>query len=290
MSLYNDGYSARAVALAMGPPDQQAQTVFTQNSTNNLLATDTFEVGNSTFTIVASIGSTAGNILKGANWLATLTNIINSLAASISGSGATANYVPLATPANVYGELGTNTVTFYDITPGSAGDSLASVYTASGTSGGSFTGSTFEQVSTTAYNSRAVDITVAEGLSVQFEIIQPIVTPAVFQIWSDIPSAGNSCVASGIAGNQQQMMDDDLCHPLTGAPVPMTVTIPATQNISGINIQGFAAVTAVSPVGAVYQGRPRCPGPGSFMFVKAISGDTQNVYVTALLSRLKYAN
>lgn len=290
MSLYNDGYSNRAVALMMSPPDQSSQAVFTQTSTNNLLATDTFQVGNSTLTIVASIGSTPGNVLKGANWLATMTNIIAALAASISGSGSTANYIPLATPANVYGELGTTTATFYAITPGTGGNSLASVYTASGTAGGSFPAATFAQVSTTAYVSRAIDFTVAEGLSVQFEIINPIITAAVFQIWSDIPSASNPCVASGIAANQAQMQDSDICNPLTGALQPMTVTIPPTATISATNIQGFLQSTFVSPVGSVYQGRPRCPGPGKFMFVKAVTGDTQNIFVTALLSRLKVAN
>lgn len=267
MSLYNDGYSSHAVALAMGPPNTQAQAVFTQNSTNNLLATDTFEVGNSTFTVVASIGTTPGNVLKGANWAATLTNIINSLAASIAGSGSTAQYIPLSTPANVYGELGTGTATFYAITPGSGGDSLASVYTASGTSGGSFGGSTFAEASS-GYNTRAIDFTVAEGMSLQFEVVASIDTAAVFQAWSDVPSVSNACLPSGISANQSQMVDSDICNPLTGAAEPMTITIPPTAIISATNIQGFLQTTYQSPIGSFYQGRPRCPGPGQFILRK----------------------
>lgn len=124
-----------------------AQAIFTQTSSNNLLATDTFEVGNSTFTIVASIGSTAGNVLKGANWLATMTNIVAALDASINDTGATANYIPLATVANVTGAVGTNTVAFTPVVENTLGSSLASVYTATGTSAGSFGGATFAEVS-----------------------------------------------------------------------------------------------------------------------------------------------
>lgn len=282
MSLYNDGYSSHAVALAMGM--SFGDMVFTQNSTDNLLATDTFEVGNSTFTIVAAIGTTPGNILKGANWLATMTAIVASLAASIVGGPATATYIPLATAADVEGVVGTTTVTFAAL----SNTVKASVYTASGTSGGSFTAATFG--STTAPVTRAIDWTVAQGLSIQFEVTAPIVNPAVYQVWSDIPNSGNPCVASGSSGNQAQMIDDDICNPLTGAAEPMTVTILPTATITALNIQGFLATTQQSPVGAFIQGRPRCLGAGSFMFVKAISGDVANVNVSALLSRLKYTS
>lgn len=123
-----------------------ANAVFTQNSTNNLLATDTFEVGNATFIVVAAIGSTPGNILKGANWAATMNAIVASLAASIADSGPTATYIPLVAPANVQGVVSGTTTTFTPTEYGTAGASLASVYTASGTSAGSFAGSTFVEV------------------------------------------------------------------------------------------------------------------------------------------------
>lgn len=135
--------------------------------------------------------------------------------------------------------------------------------------------------------SRAVDWTVALGLSLQFEVAAAIVTPAVFQVWSDIPSTGNPGVASGVSGNQVEIADDDLCNPLTGASEPMVVTIPVTATVTALNTQGFLQTHNVSAVGSFYQGRPRCIGAGKFIFVKAISGDTANVNITALLSRLK---
>jgi hypothetical protein len=289
MSLYNDGYSARAVALAMGMVNDQAKAVFTQTSTNNLLATDTIQIGNSTFTIVAAIGSTPGNVLKGPNWLATMTNVNDALAASIAGTGATANYIPLATPADTYGEFnGATVVDFFALTPGAAGSGYPSVYTASGTAGGSFGAATF--VSASPGSSRAVDWTVAEGLSLQFEVTAAIVEDAVFEVWGDTRSASNSCNASGVSGNQARLVDSDLCNPLTGAGSPMVVTIPATQTVVATNIQGFSQTTNISPVGAFYQGRPRCFEGLPFVFIKPISGDTANINVTALLSRLKVAN
>lgn len=290
MSLYNDGYSSHAVALALSGALGFGSVTFTQNSTNNLLATDTFQIGNSTFTIVATIGTTPGNVLKGATWLATMQNIINALAASIEGTPATATYIPLATAANVDGSVVGTVATFEASAPGAG--AYPSVYTdTGGTSGGTFSAASFGNAAGNAsQQTRAIDWTVAQGLSIQFEVIAPIVAPAVFQVWSDIPSASNSCVASGVSGNQAQMQDTDICNPLTGALEPMTITIPATQTLSQLNIQGFVQTTNISPVGAFYQGRPRCLGAGSFVFVKAISGDTDNVSITALLSRLKYTS
>lgn len=279
MSLYNDGFSNRALCLAMGL--SFGAIAFVQTGANNLLANDTFEIGNSTFTIVAAIGATPGNVLKGANWLATMNNIAASLQASIAGTPATANYIPLATPANVDAVVGAGIATFNSIAPGAG---VPSVYTASGTAGGSFPAASFGVASA---QTRAFDWTIALGLSLQFEIAAPIVNPAIFQVWSDIPSAGNPGVASGISGNQVEVTDEDLCYPITGAADPMVVTIPATAIVSGVNTQGFLQTVNVSAVGGIYQGRPRCIGAGKFLFVKAISGDVANVNISALLSRLK---
>lgn len=124
---------------------EDAEAVFTQNSTNNLLATDTFEVGNSTFTIVATIGSTPGNVLKGANWAATMQNICNALAASILDTGATSTYIPLATVANVEGVVTGSVATFLSVNAATVASSLPSVYTPSGTSAGAFGAVTFAE-------------------------------------------------------------------------------------------------------------------------------------------------
>lgn len=289
MSLYNDGYSNRALLLAAAGVAAAAgglsfgSTAFTQTSTNNVLATDTIHVGNSTFTFVAAIGTTPGNVLVGANWLASMTNLVNAIAASEAGGPATATYIPLAVAPNVSASVAGTVATF---TPTVPGTTFASVYTASGTAGGSFPAATFGTAAT-APSSRAVNWNIGLGLSLQFEIVKPIVAPAVFQVWSDIPSVSDNCVASGIAGNQVQMIDDDLCNPLTGAAIPMTVTIPATATVTALNSQGFLQTKIISGVGGVVQGRPRCLGPGKFVFVKGISGDVNNVNVTALISRLK---
>lgn len=289
MSLYNDGYSARAVSLGNGLVNDTAGAVFTQNGSNNLVATDTIQVGNGTYTFVSAIGSTPGNVLRGANWAASMTNLLNAINASITGTGPTATYIPLATPANVVGEFnGANVVDFEALTPGAAGSGYPSVYVASGTSAGAFGGATF--VSASPGVSRAVDWTIGEGLSLQFEVTAAIVVPAVFQVWGDTRSAGNPCNPSGITANQAELADSDLCNALSGPADPMVVTIPATQTVTSTNIQGFVETDSISAVGTFYQGRPRCFQNLPFVFIKPISGDTQNINITALISRLKRAN
>lgn len=287
MSLYNDGYSNRAVVMGVALADNEAAGVFTQSSTHNFVATDTFQVGNGTYTFVSAIGTTPGNVLIGANFLASMNNLIAAIEASKNGTGSTANYIPLATAANVVGELtGTTAATFHSLTPGAAGSGFPSVYTASGTSAGSFAAATF--VSPTQGVSRAIDWTVANGLALQFEVVSAIEVPAVFAVYGDTRSASNPCVNSGLAVTA--LADTDLCNSAFGPADPMIVTIPATATVNGTNIQGFLQTTQISPVGSFYTGRPRCFENLPFVLVKAISGDTANVNVTALLSRLKYVN
>jgi hypothetical protein len=288
MSLYNDGYSNRAVFMGAALADDTAQAVFTQSATHNFVATDTIQIGNQTYTFVSAIGSTPGNVLVGANFLASMTNLINAIGAS-GGGAATANYIPFAAASNVVGELnGANAAEFSALTPGAAGGDYPSVYTASGTSAGAFGGATF--VSATQGVSRAIDWTIANGLSLQFEVTAPIEVPAIFAVYGDTRSTSNPCNPSGIADNQVELADSDLCNSAFGPADPMIVTIPTTATVQGTNIQGFLATTQISPVGSFYVGRPRCFGDLPFVFVKAIGGDTKNINITALLSRLKYAN
>ena len=141
-----------ADGAAVQLPEWAASQVFTESGTLNFLTGDTIVIGNQTFTIVSSIGSTPGNILVGADtnagFVSTMSAIIASMAASISGSGATANYVPNTTPSNVSGAAGNGltsgaTYVFTALTPGLAGNSLVSTYTPAGTSAGSWAGATF---------------------------------------------------------------------------------------------------------------------------------------------------
>ena len=263
MSLYNDGYSNRAFVLAAagaGGALSFGSVVFTQTAENNLLANDTFEIGNSTFTVVGELTGTPGQVLKGASWAATMSNIAAALAASVAGTPATANYVPLAVPANVGGSVAGNTATFSALVPGTT---FPAVYSdVGGTAGGAFSAAQFGSA-LAAPMTRAVDWTIGLGLSIQFEIVAPIVNPAVFSVWSDVPAIGNPCAPSGIAANQVQMADTDLCHPITGAMAPMVITIPPTAITTYLNNQGFLETDYVSAVGGFVQGRPRCLAPGT---------------------------
>ena len=146
--------SSETVTPSAGSGGVYAAATFTESTTLNFLATDTLTIGNQTFTFVSAIGTTPGNILVGADtnagFRATMANVIASMAASISGSGATANYIPNTTPANVEGSIAAGnglttgqTVIFEALADGVGGNSLASTYTNSGTSAGSFGAANF---------------------------------------------------------------------------------------------------------------------------------------------------
>lgn len=97
-----DGFSLADLALKNGYAGNFAgYNVYSSNnvkhsrtiSFSTVVATDAITVAGVTFTFVASIGSTAGNVLKGANDAAALTN----LAAAINGaSGAGTTYVEVS--------------------------------------------------------------------------------------------------------------------------------------------------------------------------------------------------
>ena len=117
-----------------------ASAVFTQTGSNNFVAGDVLVVGASTFQFVGTIGSTAGNVLVGANFAASAGYLVAAIMGT-SGSGAHYN-APASTP-NVSAVFSTE-ITFTALALGAAaGNSLTSTYTPSGVSAGSFGGPTF---------------------------------------------------------------------------------------------------------------------------------------------------
>ena len=129
-----------SVATSLVAEGAAAVATFTQTGSNNFLAGDVLVVGNSTFTIVATIGSTAGNVLKGANFAATAGYLVAAIMGT-SGSGTHYN-APTITP-NVSAVFST-TIVFTALALGAAaGNGLTSTYAPSGVSAGSFGGTTF---------------------------------------------------------------------------------------------------------------------------------------------------
>ena len=113
---------------------------FTETSSRNFVAGDRIQAGNNTYTFVSRIGSTPGNVLRGANFAASAAN----LAAAINrtaGSGST--YIATVAARNITATVGATTINFSTTTGGLAGAANPSVYTASGTAAGSFDHATF---------------------------------------------------------------------------------------------------------------------------------------------------
>jgi phage tail sheath gpL-like len=251
-----------------------ATATFTEATNKNFLATDTITIGNQTFNFVSTIGSTAGNILVSANtnagFAATMVNIIASMAASISGSGATANYVPCATPSNVSGSIAAGngltsgqTCIFTALTGGSAGNSLASTYTdTGGVSAGSFGSTTFSGGGSGAGVKATGSITIASAASdagvltiyiagqpVQISVattdatsvVAANLTAAITAMTSlpvsavQVANAVNlTCLWSGVTGNDIQIQPNYLGSQNDEfMPTGMSVTIVAMANGAG---------------------------------------------------------
>jgi hypothetical protein len=109
---------------------------FTQTSTNNFIANDTMQVGNNTYKFVAAIGVTAGNVLIGANFAASASN----LAAAVNlGAGSGTLYVAATNTPNITAITGSGYITFLgNLINNILAAGYPSVYTAAGTAAGTF--------------------------------------------------------------------------------------------------------------------------------------------------------
>lgn len=127
--------------LSDNTPGVFASSLFTETSTNNFLATDTVQVGSKTYTFVASYTNTDGDVTVGASFLLSMGNLI---AAINLGAGAGTAYATAMTAnTEVSAVMTTNSsFTVTALTDGPGGNSYPSVYTASGTSAGSFAAAT----------------------------------------------------------------------------------------------------------------------------------------------------
>jgi hypothetical protein len=128
-----------SVAATLVAEGAAASATFTETSTHNFVAGDVLAIGNNTFNIVATIGSTAGNVLKGADFAASAANLV---AAVMGTSGGGTTYVAPTNTPNVSASFST-TIVFTALALGAGGNSLVSTYTPFGTSAGGFGATTF---------------------------------------------------------------------------------------------------------------------------------------------------
>ena len=121
---------------------------FTQTSTNNFVLNDTMQIGNNTFQFVAAIGVLAGDVLIGANFAASAANLVSAIMGT-AGAGTTyiaPTNVPNVTAYSGSTFPGSGLIVFLGTllnNLGSAGvppPGFPSVYTATGTAAGSFSG------------------------------------------------------------------------------------------------------------------------------------------------------
>lgn len=257
--------ASETVTPAAGTGSAVASATFTESTNKNLLATDTITIGNQTFTIVSSIGTAAGNILVGADtnagFAATMANIIASAAASISGGPATAGYVPNTTPANWSGAVGNGltsgeTYVFSALAPGAAGNSLASTYTASGTSAGSFGASTF-----------AGGVTATSGSLTSIEaalvVIEDNISTLAFQLNEILFNQGTPTIidtSGGVAGPTLAtiptvVVADNVVNPVGVANAAIETVVTAIRNNMSTLAASLTTIIGdtvfVAPIGVV---------------------------------------
>ena len=68
-----------------------ASSLFTETSTNNFNVGDALTIGNSTYHFVSALGSTPGNVLRGANFAASAANLVSATNSGVNGGLITAH-------------------------------------------------------------------------------------------------------------------------------------------------------------------------------------------------------
>jgi hypothetical protein len=131
------------------PPGSPPSTAtFTETGTNNFNNNDTFKLGSVTYTFATSLGAGSSRVLIGPDFDTTATNLV---AAIQNTAGQYAKYLPhsgyMATLPNLEISAtyvhGSGVIKFNSDYGGPAQNTLASVYTTTGTAAGSFGGATF---------------------------------------------------------------------------------------------------------------------------------------------------
>ena len=139
------GYTSGTALLSLGSLTAGGGTlssgVFTQTASNAMQATDTMSIGGVTYTFVSAIGAAPGNVLIGANFAASMTNLAASINCSAGGGTTYIANSPCANPkVSAVAAATTETVTALNV--GVSIVSTGTTYTASGTSAGSWGAST----------------------------------------------------------------------------------------------------------------------------------------------------
>ena len=250
--------TAATTTVGSGSAGTAATAVFTETSTNNFLAGDTVKIGGITYTFATTLTGVQGQVLVGAAFANSAANLC---AAINGGLGANTNYVPTVTLPPATATTVTSTITVTANSVGTGGNTLASVYTASGTSAGSFAGSTFsggvnatDGVTLTAKYTgtlgNGITATITAGTAASSYCITILFPNAAPEIFNNITGTGNALwvnIASAInLGNSYRGPSNYVVAAAgssTSAP-----TLGSTLTLSG-GTDGASGVTDTTMVG-----------------------------------------
>ena len=125
---------------------KNAFVVFTETGSNNFVNGDTIQIGNRIYTFQTTLTNVDGNVLIGANFAASATNLVNIINGNTAFNGINyffgGGYGAGTSDPNVTASTVTTTITLTARALGEAGAAVPVTYTAAGTSAGSF-GSSF---------------------------------------------------------------------------------------------------------------------------------------------------
>jgi hypothetical protein len=257
-----------------------ASAYFQETSTNNFVSGDTIQVGNNTFTAVNPVGVTQCSFLVGANWAASVANLVAAVNVA-AGDGTTYNHCTVAPnvtaavytiPYGTATSQGKNAISFNSTALGTASNSYVSVYVPAGTPAGAFGAATFSHGSASGNNSMyawqlpvadVFSIATVAGSLVALEISGPRDLVGGDIIWSDAFPFGTTALwnypstfftqtgsNNFSAGDTFQTGNDTFTFVSPLGSTPGNVLLGANWAASAANLQ--AAINRAAGAGSTY--------------------------------------
>lgn len=266
-----DGTDAAATIAVASTAALSATGTFTETSTNNFINNDALQIGSVTYTFQSALTNVAGHVLLGANFALSAANL---LAAITLGAGAGTTYAA-ATVANTSATATSTatTIAVSALTPGTAGNSVPTVYTAAGTSAGTFGAAALSGGAAaivgitlsgfyTGSTGNGIKATISSGTKASsFKLILSLPGYPI-EVFDNITGTGNALwVAMAAAVNSGQSTargPSALCTATAGAGTVLPSTSAATYSLSS-GTDGATTITT-----SVLLGQDSLPRKGMY--------------------------